>query len=102
MQVRVILDEAYSGPASDAVWIIDTPTNRSWFEQHTDDIDPNSAIFGQNVSLLTVIWHVFDHHPDWTEIVVSGAPLTPAIKQAVEPDAFIANEGSDEFKLARR
>jgi len=102
MKVLVQFDPAYAGPPSDAVWLIAGPENRSWFVQHRETIDASSAIFDEEAEPLQIIWHVFGHHPDWTEITVCGAAPTPEIEKSVEPDADIANRGVDGFKLARR
>jgi hypothetical protein len=101
MEVLVQFERAYAGRPSDAVWIVGTPENRTWFEQHVGSIDANSAVFDDNAAPLTVIGHVFDHHPDWTEIVVRGAALTAEIEQGVQPDAVVATRGFDEFRLTR-
>ena len=102
MEVLVQFDRAYAGPPSEAVWLVRTLENGLWFEQHVGGIDANSALFDENTTPLAVIWHVFDHHPDWTEIVVSGAALTPEIQAAVEPDGVIVSADDDSFRLRRR
>lgn len=53
-----------------------TPKNRSWFEQEVASIDQNSAVFDEDAVPLTVIWRIFDHHPDWTQITVRGVDAT--------------------------
>jgi hypothetical protein len=101
MEVLIEFHPAYAGPTSDAVWIIASAKNRSWFERHVESIDPNSAVFDKNVSPLQVLWHVFEHHPDWTEIVLRGAALTPEIEEGIEADAVVASKEKDGFRLRR-
>ena len=101
MRVLVTFDPAYSGPPADAVWIVDTPDNRVWFEQQATGIDANSALFDGKVSPLTTIWNVFDHHPQWTEVIIAGAPLTPEVEEAVRSDAYATRLGTHEFRLTR-
>ncbi len=101
MKVLVEFGRTYAGPPLDAVWIIDTPENRAWFEKHVDSIDPWSAVFDEDVEPLTAIWHVLDHHPEWTEIVVRGAGLTPELKRGLQPDAVVTSNRPDEFRLKR-
>jgi hypothetical protein len=101
MQVLVAFDPAYAGPPSKAVWIIDTPKNRAWFEHQAGRVDANSAIFDDNMPPLAIIWNVLDHHPNWSEIVVRGAPLTSEIEQAVCHDGIVASRGNNEFRLTK-
>jgi len=101
MKVLVEFDRAYAGAPSDAVWIIATPENRLWFERNAGRIDANSAIFDEDATPLSVIWHVFDHHPDWTEIVVRGAALNDETEVGIQPDAVIASRSAGEFRLTR-
>ena len=101
MDVLVEFNPAYDGHASDAVWIIASPHNRSWFERHVGSIDPNSAVFDEDVTPIGVIWHVFDHHPDWTEIVVRGAALTSEIEEGIGAGAVVASSEGDGFRLRR-
>lgn len=101
MQVLVAFDPAYAGPSSEAIWVIDTPENRAWFEHQSARLDANSAIFENDVPPLAIIWNVLDHHPQWSEIVVKGAPLTPEIEQAVRFDGIVASRGNNEFRLTK-
>ena len=102
MKVLVEFGRYYDGPPSEAVWIIASPANRSWFQRHAGTIDGNSAIFDDDVEPLTLIWHVFAHHPDWTEITVRSAILTPEIEEGIAPDAVVANSDKNGFHLRRR
>jgi hypothetical protein len=102
MEVLAEFNPAYSGPPSEAVWIIGTPSNRAWFEVHAESIDSNSATFDDDVPPVTVISHVFAHHPDWTEIVVRGAALTGEIEDSIAADADVACREDDSFRLRRR
>ena len=101
MKVLVEFGRAYAGPPWDAVWIIDTPDNRAWFEQHSNSIDPWSAVFDDDMEPLAVISHVFEHHPEWAEIVVRGASLTPEIEDKLRAEAVVASRAIDEFRLRR-
>ncbi len=102
MEVLVQFGSPYAGQPSQAVWIIDTPENRAWFEKQVGHIDQNSAVFNETNDPLTIIWQVFDHHPDWTEIMVKGATLTAEIRQDLAADVEVIDAGTDEFRLRRR
>lgn len=87
MKALVIFDPHYNGAPADAVWIIESPENRIWFQQHAQSIDQNSAVFNADSDLLTIIWNVFDHHPKWTDIEVSGRSLTKEVAHELASDA---------------
>ena len=101
MEIMVAFDRAYEGRPRDAVWIIDTPENRQWFEEHRWHLDPNSAVFDADAEPLTILRHVFDHHPNWSKIVVTGAGLTHELEEAVASDALVVREAAREFLLER-
>lgn len=101
MKVLIEFESVPGGASYDAVWIIDTPENRAWFERQVGRIDANSAVFKDGSDPLAIIWNVFEHHPNWAEILVRGAALTPAIEGAVRPDASASSEGPAEFRLTR-
>jgi hypothetical protein len=84
MEVDVIFDPTFQGHTGKAVWIIETPANRTWFDAQRD-LDPNSAIFSVarysvvDSAVLHVIWSAQEHHPAWERIEVTGVSLTPSI-----------------------
>lgn len=100
MKVLVVFDPFYTGDVADAVWIIESAVNRKWFHEHAQSIDRNSAVFNSDSDLLTILWHVFQHHPTWTDVIVQGRPLTDADAAdiALDATATITNDG---FRLAR-
>ena len=99
MKVLVQFDEHFAGAPADAIWIVDSSSNREWFERHSRAIDQNSAVFVAG-SELTIIWHVFDHHPSWDVIEVEGWPLTADIVDALKQDAGVARTENG-FRLSR-
>lgn len=101
MKVSVIFDPAYVGGASDAVWIIDSPENRGWFERQAGIIDPNSAVF-QPSDPIAIIWNIFEHHPNWTEIAVTGEQVEADIKSALAGDAIVTARTASGCLLKRR
>ena len=101
MKVLVEFGSYPEGPLPEAVWIIDTPENRTWFERQVDHIDANSAVFRDDSDPLSIIWNVFEHHPTWTEVEVQGAALTPEIELDVKPEAYCQRLTGDGFKLRR-
>jgi hypothetical protein len=101
MEVLIQFEPAFAGTPTDAVWISDTRANRTWFERQAGRIDANSALFDPGSDPLTIIWHIFDHHPDWSAIVVRGTALTPEIERSVKPDASAVEAGPDGFRLVR-
>jgi hypothetical protein len=86
---------------ADAIWIVDTVENRAWFETLAGRIDANSAVFQEVSDPLMIVSHVFEHHPNWTEIDVNGTPLTPAIEQGVKPEALAQSLSDGRFRLIR-
>ena len=100
MRVLVIFQPEFRGDPLDAVWIIDTPQNRAWFEQQGELIDGNSAVF-RPADPSEILWHVFEHHPAWTEVVVRGAELNPDLASSLEPDAVVREKTQDGFTLTR-
>lgn len=95
MNVIVVLDntsaEGLRPKPGDAVWLVDTPSNRKWMDQARAGLDPNSAVFRceageENESTAArVLFSIFDHHPLWDQIEVFGARLTPALAEIL-PD----------------
>lgn len=101
MRVLVLFEPAFSGDPLDAVWIIDSPHNRTWFQSHVERIDPNSAMFNAASEPLDILEHVFEHHPTWTEIVVRGTDLTADLADSLRPEAVVRAVEPNGFKLAR-
>lgn len=82
--IHAIFDSTFSGETSDAVWIIDTPANRIWFEKAQTYLAPDSALFlverysSTEEALCHMIWGMIEHFPDWQHITVCGlAPGFP-------------------------
>lgn len=97
----VVFEPAYAGSPCDAVWIVDSPENRVWFEQHSMHIDQNSAVFNPASDPLNILWNVFEHHPAWTEINVKGERMTREIASGVADEASIQSETREGFSLKR-
>ena len=99
MKVLVAFERAYAGPLPDAIWLIETPDNRRWFELNIAEMDANSALFAKDADPLAIVWNVLDHHPDWTEVHVRGASLTDEMKASVQGIAkvFATSPGKFEF-----
>jgi hypothetical protein len=87
--------------ALEAVWIIDSVENRRWFETLAGQIDPNSAVFSEDSHPLTILWNVFEHHPNWTEIVVHGEGLSSEIMDGISSEAVADNVAPDQFVVRR-
>ena len=100
MRVLVVFEPVFRGDPLDAVWIIDTPQNRAWYDEQVEQIDGNSAVFRPQ-DPLDVLWHVFEHHPTWAEIVVRGAELSADLAEGLKPDAVVHDHGADGFTLSR-
>ncbi|TDK43825.1 hypothetical protein [Antarcticimicrobium luteum] len=88
MIIKAILETAYEGEASGALWIVDTPANRIWFEQNRPKLAENSALFSserytsRQDALRHMIWGIQDHFPDWQEIwVIGGEPALADIDE---------------------
>jgi hypothetical protein len=101
MNVLVVFEPAYAGSPSDAVWIVDSPENRAWFERHSMHVDQNSAVFNPASDPLNILWNVFEHHPTWTEIDVRGERMTRELASAVADEASIQSETHKGFGLKR-
>lgn len=101
MRVLVVFEQAFRGDPLDAVWIIDTPQNRDWYDQRAGRMDGNSAVFTPPNDPVDIFWDVFEHHPDWTEVVVTGAELTTDLAEALKPEAIVRAQGAGEFRLER-
>lgn len=80
MDVTLIFDQAYDGEASGAVWIVESPMNRVWFDRSRKHLDDSSTVFCAeggaitDVAIQRVIWSLDDHYPAWRRIDVIGAP----------------------------
>lgn len=83
MEIHAIFDRQYSGHPGEAVWIIDSPANRRWFEEAKANLAPNSALFlaeryaSVQMALCYMIPGIKEHFPEWQRISVSG--IAPAI-----------------------
>ncbi|MBB5714179.1 hypothetical protein [Sphingomonas aerophila] len=91
MEVSIIFDAAFQGQATGAVWIMDTDENRRWFDRQSD-LDAGSAVFtpeGGELSrgaILRSIWNVQEHYPDWSRIIVAGAPSINELKDELRDE----------------
>jgi hypothetical protein len=90
----------YTGAAADALWIIDSASNREWFGRNGPAIHPNSAVFAPDSNPISIIDHVFTHHPTWTAIEVQGRQLTPEMAEEFRHLASI-RETQTGFNLSR-
>jgi hypothetical protein len=93
MKVALIFDRQ-SGEAAlvgaDAYWLIASPENRALAEglRETDHFDPNSAVFegggyaSMEDAVLGVLGNIDEHHPEWTEIEVTGVELSERLRAA--------------------
>ena len=102
MQVLVIFEQAYTGDPLDAVWIIGSPENRRWFNRHLEGIDPNSAVFSPSREPIHIIWQVLEHHPTWTEVVITGMAPNSELTDALRSDTVLHLNHGDGFRLKRR
>lgn len=101
MKVLIVFEPAYVGSPSDAVWIVDSSENRTWFERHSLFIDQNSAVFSPACDPLNILWNVFEHHPAWTEIDVRGERMTREIASGIAGEAALQSETREGFSLKR-
>jgi hypothetical protein len=105
MQVSIIFDPAFDGETDEAVWIIDSPANRRWFErQHGPDVE--SALFSvgrypdMDGAVVNMIWNAQEHHPAWWAITVIGVDLTATVARELREEGLLT-ETPDGFKLDR-
>jgi len=105
MRVSIIFDPSFQGTAGGAVWIVESATNRQWFERK-QDLDQQSAVFtpeGGTVgpsAIVRSIWNAQEHYPEWSEITVSGVPLTTDMSAELEGEGVV-RETESGFSLAR-
>lgn len=91
MQVLVIFDPAFDGPAGEAAWIVETPANQSWFARQRA-LDEGGAIFsldrrdGPDGAVVHMIWNAQLHRPDWKTIEALGTPLSASIAETLRED----------------
>lgn len=99
--MKILIEFGHLPPATcpAAVWIADTPESRPWFEALAGRVDANSASLKEDAAPLTIIRHVFEHHPAWTEIVVQGEALTGESENGVVGAAFAVKAGPEKFSL---
>lgn len=82
MEIHAIFDSHFTGQSCDAVWIVDSPANRIWFDEAKGSLDPNSALFrveshkSVQLALCYMIWGIVEHFPEWQKICVTG--IVPA------------------------
>lgn len=112
MRVVAAFDDLTSEEASDlgdAFWLADTPSNRklaeaAWVAKRHD---PNSAIFNRPsgpvgaTKVLKLLNDIDLHHPEWREIVFSGAELTPELKTALSERGHVVEHGPRGFVVRR-
>jgi hypothetical protein len=105
MEISIIFDTAFQGDAAGAVWIVESPQNRQWFEQQAA-LDEWSAVFTPEggaigrAAILRSIWNVQERYPEWSRITVSGVALTDDLTaDLVDEGAVIKTEQG--FSLAR-
>ena len=99
MKVIVSFAEQFDEQIADAVWLIESPSNRKWVQTHRPQLDPNSATFRSDSEVSDILDNVFEHHPTWMEVVVKNAALTPAVEAGLgvgaklvrNNDGFIVN-----------
>ena len=101
MDVSAIFEKDFRGELSGAVWLLDTPENRSRFDK-SYDLDPNSALFSVNgfntlqSGLVEKVWSIHDHYPDLGSITVIGVKLSMFITKELEGD-YVFEENNDGF-----
>jgi len=100
MKVIVSFAEQYDGQIADAAWLIESPSNRKWINRHWSQLDPNSATFRSNADVSDILDNVFEHHPNWTEVVVQNAALTSEVEASVGLSAKLARM-RDGFTVSR-
>lgn len=106
MKVLIIFDAAFRGRVAGAVWIVDSPENRRWFDEQSD-LDAGSAVFtppqggetGRD-AILRSIWNAQEHFSHWSQIIITGVPTTVALSDALgdEGNVVVTEQG---FALAR-
>jgi len=100
MKVIVSFAEHFDGQIADAAWLIESPSNRKWINTHWSQLDPNSATFRSGSDVIDILDNVFEHHPNWTEVVVQNAGLTPRFEASLSLHAKLALT-NDGFTISR-
>jgi len=100
MKVIVSFAEQYDGQIEDAAWRIESPSNRKWINTHWSQLDPNSATFRRDSHVSDIFNNVFEHHPNWTEVVVQNAALTSDVETSLGLHAKFART-KDGFTVSR-
>jgi len=85
---------------ADAAWLIESPRNREWVSTHWSQLDPNSATFRSDSHVSDILDNVFEHHPNWTEVVVQNAALTSDDEASLGRHAKLARS-KDGFTVSR-
>ena len=94
MNISAIFDTEYNGNASGAVWLVESETNRNWYDRQSD-LDPNSALFLTEMygtsekAVCHMIWSIQDHFADWETITVIGMDLVGSISNELRDDGRI-------------
>jgi hypothetical protein len=100
MKVIVSFAEHFDGEIADAAWLIESPRNREWVSTHWSQLDPNSATFRSDSHVSDILDNVFEHHPNWTEVVVQNAALTSDDEASLGRHAKLARS-KDGFTVSR-
>jgi len=94
MNISAIFDTEYNGNASGAVWLVESETNRNWYDRQSD-LDPSSALFltemygTSEIAVCHIIWSIQDHYSDWSTITVIGTELSRLINDEIKNDGNI-------------
>ncbi|WP_423141706.1 hypothetical protein ACOYW6_12890 [Parablastomonas sp. CN1-191] len=100
MKVLVSFSDHFDGQIADAAWLIESQSNRGWLKGHWSLLDPNSATFRSDADVSDILDSVFEHHPNWTEIVVQHVMLTPDIEASFGPGTILSRT-TDGFTVNR-
>ena len=112
MKVALVLEREATEAAvagADAYWLVTSPENRKLAERlrATDDFDPNSAVFdgdrhtSMEDAVLCVLDNIDEHHPEWTEIAITGIDLGGALQAALRASGRTAIAKAHGFIIAR-
>ncbi|WP_299622693.1 hypothetical protein [uncultured Tateyamaria sp.] len=101
MDVSAIFEKDFRGEINGAIWLVDTPENRSRFEKACG-LDPNSALFSINdfntlqSGVVEKVWSIHDHYPDLDSITFIGIELSASTAKELEDD-YVFEEIKDGF-----
>jgi hypothetical protein len=94
MDVSIIFEPNFHGETGPAVWIINTPSNRAWFEGR-QGLDPGSAVFSNveipvaDEDVVQTIWTAQQHHFDWQNINVYGHTLSSILRDHLADEGLL-------------